>query len=92
MSSPATQLHFATGLGLAPTRPAVFEEAQLIQQQPFMHTLKDVFVGATPRPVTPNYPKVTLVLQSAVSRALVSGDVQTELNRAKKRIATIVSS
>jgi multiple sugar transport system substrate-binding protein len=91
MSSPATQLHYAVGLGLAPTRPAVFEEPQLIQQQPFMHTLKDVFVGATPRPVTPNYPQVTLALQSAVSRALVNGDVQTELNHAKERITAIVS-
>lgn len=91
MSSPATQLHFATGLGLAPTRPAVYNEPQLIQQQPFMHTLRDVFVGATPRPVTPVYPQVSLVLQSAISRALVNGNVQAELSRAKDRITAIVA-
>jgi multiple sugar transport system substrate-binding protein len=90
MSSPATQLRFATGLGLAPTRPSVFDQPQLIQQQPFMHTLREVFVGATPRPVTPKYPQVTLVLQSAVSRALVNGNVQQELDQAKTRIAAIV--
>ena len=90
MSSPATQLRFATGLGLAPTRPSVFDQPELIQKQPFMHTLRDVFVGATPRPVTPKYPQVTLALQSSVSRALVNGNVQDELDRAKKRLTDIV--
>lgn len=90
MSSPDTQLRIATGLGLAPTRPSVFDQPELIAKQPFMHTLKDVFVGATPRPVTPLYPQVTLALQSAVSRALVSGNIQDELNRAKNKITAIV--
>lgn len=90
MSSPETQLRIATGLGLAPTRPSVFDQPELIAKQPFMHTLKDVFVGATPRPVTPLYPQVTLALQSAVSRALVNGNVQDELGRAKTKIAAIV--
>ena len=90
MSSPATQLHIATGLGLAPTRPSVYDQPELIQKEPFMHTLKDVFVGATPRPVTPKYPQVTLALQSAVSRALVNGNIQAELTRAKEQITTIV--
>ncbi len=91
MSSPATQLHFATELGLAPTRPAVFDEPALAQSQPFMHKLKPVFVGATPRPVTPKYPQVTLVLQSSVSRALVDGNVKRALFAAKERIAVIVA-
>jgi len=90
MSSPETQLRFATGLGLAPTRPSVFDQPALIQSQPFMHTLRDVFVGATPRPVTPQYPQVTLALQSAVSRALVNGRVQQELSRAKTELQGIV--
>jgi len=90
MSSPETQLRFATGLGLAPTRPRVFDQPDLIQKQPFMHTLRDVFVGATPRPVTPKYPQVTLALQSAISRALVSGQVQQELTRAKSQLTRIV--
>ncbi len=92
MSSPATQLHFATELGLAPTRAAVFDEPALAKSQPFMQTLKPVFVGATPRPVTPKYAQVTLVLQSAVSRALADGNVKQALSGAKERIATIVGS
>jgi multiple sugar transport system substrate-binding protein len=92
MSSPETQLRFATQLGLAPTRQAVFDEPALAEAQPFMQTLKPVFVGATPRPVTPKYPQVTLVLQSEVSRALVSGDVKGALETARERIEAIVKA
>ena len=92
MSSPATQLHFATELGLAPTRPDVFDDPKLAQSQPFMQKLKPVFLGATPRPVTPKYAQVTLVLQSSVSRALADGNVKQALSGAKERIAAIVAS
>jgi len=92
MSSPATQLHFATELGLAPTRPDVFDDPRLAQSQPFMQKLKSVFLGATPRPVTPKYAQVTLVLQSSVSRALADGNVKQALSSAKDRIAAIVAS
>jgi multiple sugar transport system substrate-binding protein len=92
MSSPETQLRFATQLGLAPTRQAVFDEPELAKAQPFMQTLKPVFVGAAPRPVTPKYPQVTLVLQSEVSRALVSGDVKGALDTARQRIEAIVKA
>lgn len=91
MSSPAMQLHFALNGGLAPSRPAVFDEAQLGREQPFMQQLKGVFSGATPRPVTPKYAQVTLAIQSGVSRALVSGQVKTELDAAAERIDAIVA-
>ncbi len=90
MSSPAMQLHFALKGGFAPSRPAVFDEAQLGKEQPFMRQLKGVFAGATPRPVTPKYVQVTLAIQSGVSRALVSGQVKSELDAAATRINAIV--
>jgi multiple sugar transport system substrate-binding protein len=92
MSSPATQLRFAVQLGIAPTRPAVFEEAELGKTQPFMQKLKSVFVGATPRPVTPKYAQVTLAIQSGVSRALANGDIKGSLDAANARIDTIVGA
>jgi multiple sugar transport system substrate-binding protein len=90
MSSPAIQLRFAIELGIAPTRPAVYDDPSLIKDEPFLHSLKSVFVGATPRPVTPKYSQVSLALQSAVSRALANGNVKEELESAKTRIAAIV--
>ena len=92
MSSPATQLHFALQLGIAPTRPAVFEDAQLGKEQPFMKELKSVFTGATPRPVTPKYAQVTLAIQSGVSKALVSGKVKEELDATAAKIDGIVKA
>ncbi|GAB3958520.1 ABC transporter substrate-binding protein [Actinoallomurus acanthiterrae] len=90
MSSPATQLKFATEVGLAP-RPAVFAEPALAKANPFMVKLKDVFTGGTPRPVTPKYPQVTLALQSGVSKALTGGDVQGSLQSVKSELASRLS-
>jgi multiple sugar transport system substrate-binding protein len=92
MSSADTQLRFATELGLAPSRPAVFDSRKLKLDSPDMVQLKDVFVGATPRPVTPKYPQVTLAIQSSVSRALSSGDVKGSLEQAKTEIERIVGA
>jgi multiple sugar transport system substrate-binding protein len=91
LSTAETQLHFATAQGLAPTRQDVFDNPELAKAQPFMQKLKDVFVGALPRPVTPKYPQVTLVLQSEVSRALATGDVSGALANAKEKIEKIVA-
>ncbi|MBB3997870.1 ABC transporter substrate-binding protein [Aureimonas pseudogalii] len=91
MASPDTQLHYALQLGLAPTRPSVFDSAKLGAEQPFMQTLKPVFTGATPRPVTAKYAQVTLAVQSGVSRALVSGDIKKELDAAAARITSILA-
>ena len=91
MSSAETQLRFALQLGIAPSRPTVYGDAQLAKEQPFMVSLKDVFTGATPRPVTPKYAQVTLAIQSGVSKALVSGKVKDELDAANTKITSIVS-
>ena len=90
LSSPATQLTFATELGLAPSRPAVFDSAELGKAQPFMQTLKPVFVGATARPVTPKYSQVSLALQSAVSKAVTEGNVAQALGDAKAKLEQII--
>lgn len=92
MSSPETQLRFATTLGLCPTRASVLDQPQIAQEQPFMPQLKSVFIGAIPRPVTPKYPQVSLVLQSEISRAITSGDVKAALQSAKEKIQAIVKT
>ena len=91
MSSPETQTRLALNFGLAPSRPAIFQDAKLKAEQPFMASLQSVFTGATPRPITPQYAKVTLALQSSISKALVSGNVQAELKAAADQINKIVA-
>jgi multiple sugar transport system substrate-binding protein len=90
MSSPATQLKWATQLGLAPSRPAVYSEPLLAQVNPFMVTLQNIFPGGTPRPKTPKYSQISLAIQSGVSAALASGDIQSNLSSTKAQIEQII--
>jgi multiple sugar transport system substrate-binding protein len=92
MSSPATQLKWATELGLAPSRPSVYDQPALKQSNPFMVTLKDVFTGGTARPKTPKYAQVSLALQAGVSAALTSGDVSKNLSAAKSQIEPLIAT
>jgi len=85
-----TQHRIALNFGLAPTRPALFQDAQIKKEQPFMASLEKVFTGATARPITPEYAKVTLALQSGISKALVSGNVQAEMDATAAQINKIV--
>lgn len=91
MSSPQTQLKWATQLGLAPSRPSVYDQPELKKTNPFMVTLKDVFTGGTPRPKTPKYSQVSLALQAGVSAALTSGDVEGNLSSTKSQIEQVLS-
>jgi multiple sugar transport system substrate-binding protein len=90
MSSPATQLRFATQLGLAPSRPAVYEQPALAKADPFMVSLKDIFTGGTPRPKTPKYSQISLAIQAGVSAALATGNVQSNLSSTKAQIEQII--
>lgn len=90
MTSKSTQLAYANAFGSAPARQEAYDDPALAQTQPAMVALKSTFLGGTPRPITPKYPQVSLALQSAVSRALNSGDIQGELTKAKAAIQQIL--
>jgi len=90
MSSPATQLKWATQLGLAPSRPSVYQQPELEQANPFMVKLQDIFTGGTPRPKTPKYSQISLAIQSGVSAALSSGQIQSNLSSTKAQIEQII--
>jgi multiple sugar transport system substrate-binding protein len=90
MTSKSTQLAYANAFGSAPARQEAYDDPSLEKTQPAMVALKQTFLGGTPRPITPKYPQVSLALQSAVSRALNSGDIQGELTKAKTAIQQIL--
>ena len=92
LSSRETQLRFATVDGLAPTRPSVFDDPSLAKAQPFLAQLKQVFVGAIARPVTPKYPAITKVLQSTARQGLVSGNIAEALASAKTQIEALLAA
>lgn len=91
MSSPATQIEYAGIFGNPPTVSSAYASPKLAASQPAFIQLKDVFVGGTPRPVTPKYPQVSLAIQSAVSRALTNGDVENSLKDCATAIKQIVA-
>jgi len=90
MSSPATQLKFATQLGLAPSRPSVYEQPLLAKVNPFMVQLQNIFPGGTPRPKTPKYSQISLAIQAGVSAALSTGQIQSNLSSTKAQIEQII--
>jgi multiple sugar transport system substrate-binding protein len=90
MSSPATQLKWATQLGLAPSRPSVYDQPALNAANPFMVSLRNIFTGGTPRPKTPKYSQVSLAIQAGVSAALATGDVQSNLSQVQSQIEQIL--
>lgn len=92
MSSPETQITYAGIFGNPPTVSSAYESKELAASQPAFIQLKDVFLGGTPRPVTPKYPQVSLALQSSVSRALVNGDVENALKDCASQLQRIVAA
>ncbi|MBV9380693.1 MAG: ABC transporter substrate-binding protein [Streptosporangiaceae bacterium] len=90
MSSPATQLKWATQLGLAPSRPSVYKQPELAKVNPFMVSLQDIFTGGTPRPKTPKYSQISLAIQAGVSAALATGEVASNLSSTKAQIEQII--
>jgi multiple sugar transport system substrate-binding protein len=70
LSSPESQKTYALQINVAPTRTAVYDDPEVVQQAPFLASLKDVFIGSTPRPIHPAYPQMSLALQSGLSSAL----------------------
>ncbi|MFC0271854.1 ABC transporter substrate-binding protein [Metabacillus herbersteinensis] len=70
LSSKENQLYFADKMAFSPTRPAALEDEGLQENNPFLASLSEVFQGTTARPISPDYPKVSLVLQSNISGVL----------------------
>lgn len=85
------QEFYAINFGSSPARKDVYESETLADEQPFMIPLMEVFEGGTPRPVTPKYPQVSLALQSTVSTALSTGDIEGNLQQAKSQIEDIIA-
>jgi multiple sugar transport system substrate-binding protein len=72
LTSAEAQRELALAYGFQPTRIALYDEAGLLAAHPFLAQLRDIFAAARPRPVTPQYVRISQVLQGELS-AIVSG-------------------
>jgi len=78
--------------GRAPTRKALYSDADILAAHPHFSAMKDVFLTAYPRPGSPLYPSVSNVLQRYFSRAISdpSLDLEKEAAEASAGIEKII--
>jgi multiple sugar transport system substrate-binding protein len=91
VTSPEAQILMGLNIGQAPARSDVYDDARIVEARPYWPGLRATFNNAVPRPVTPRYPQLTLVLQSEVSKALTNGDIAGSLESAKTKIDAILA-
>jgi len=92
LTSPEIQKLLAVEGGLAPTREALYEDAEVLAAQPQLERMRDVFRAAVPRPRTPLYPAVSNALQRYFSRMISSdeADVEAAARRAASEIEELL--
>lgn len=70
LQSEETQKFFVTQGSLAPVLSALYDDAALNTQLPYLSTLKTSISNAVPRPVSPFYPAITTAVQDNAYAAL----------------------
>jgi len=70
LTSPGAQKTLALTVGYKPTRKSLYRDTDLIERQPFMVSLYDIFMNARPRPVSPYYMMMTQIMQPEFSAAI----------------------
>jgi multiple sugar transport system substrate-binding protein len=70
MTSYPVQKKLALTLARNPTLVSLYDDPDIEREAPFMKNLLPVFMRARPRPVTPFYPDISLVIQREVSAVL----------------------
>ncbi len=91
MSRYESQKFLALNIGLKPSRQDLYTDEDIEKEQPFITELYDVLMHAVPRPVSPYYSRISLVLQSKFS-AVLSGTktAETALKEARREIEQIL--
>jgi multiple sugar transport system substrate-binding protein len=90
LNSDAVQINRAVSAGDPPAVKSAYNST-LYAQAPYYQQERPVFDVATPRPVTPSYPRVSQVLQTQLSAALSNQmSPQDALNSAQSQITSIV--
>jgi hypothetical protein len=74
MTSHDMQKRIALALGRAPTRAALYEDAELLAKIPHLPSLLQTFKQAVPRPTTPVYVPLSNIMQRYFSAALALPD------------------
>jgi multiple sugar transport system substrate-binding protein len=71
MTSMPPEKLVAQRMAYAPTFASLYDDPELRRQLPYLGVLKQSVEGAAPRPRTPEYPAVTLIIQREATQALL---------------------
>ena len=78
-------------LGMLPPIASLYDDPDLQAQFPYLKRLKEVFINARPRPITPLYSFISQILQVHFSRALTRQETPQEaLQNAQTEIAGLL--
>jgi multiple sugar transport system substrate-binding protein len=93
LTSRKIQKQLAIKAGFAPTRKALYDDADVLKADPQFRSMKDVFVTAYPRPRSPLYPAISNILQRYFSSAISdrNSDIEGEARTAAQEMKKIIS-
>jgi multiple sugar transport system substrate-binding protein len=78
-------------LGMLPPMSSLYDDPDLEAQFPYLKRLKEVFIHARSRPITPLYSFISQILQVHFSRALTRQETPQEaLERGQAEIAGVL--
>ncbi|MCG2721544.1 MAG: ABC transporter substrate-binding protein [Thermodesulfovibrionales bacterium] len=93
LTSERIQKLLALNAGLAPTRKALYGDAEILGRYPQFSEMKDVFLTAYPRPRSPLYPAISNTLQRFFSKIITDphSDIAREAKAASREIEKILA-
>ncbi|MFE9625922.1 ABC transporter substrate-binding protein [Streptomyces sp. NPDC006527] len=92
LTSEPVQRQVLTRGALPPVRAALYEDPGLIRAFPYLPTLRESVLAAAPRPKSPRYDQVSLVVQSVVHDAMTGQETPEAAVRRLARELAAVSS
>ncbi|MGE5253697.1 MAG: ABC transporter substrate-binding protein, partial [Planctomycetaceae bacterium] len=91
LTSRESQRTLSLTTGYHPTRKSLYRDRELVERQPFLDALFEIFMHARPRPVTPFYMMLTQVMQPEFSAAILGIKSPEEaLRSARKQMEHIL--
>jgi multiple sugar transport system substrate-binding protein len=91
LTSERVQRQVLTRGALPPVRADLYKDPQLIRRFPYLPTLRESVLAAAPRPKSPRYDQVSLVVQAVVHDAMAGHETPTAAVRRLARELAVIS-
>ncbi|MFI9824241.1 ABC transporter substrate-binding protein [Streptomyces sp. NPDC052013] len=92
LTSEPVQRQVLTRGALPPVRAALYDDPELVRRFPYLPTLRESVLAAAPRPKSPHYDQVSLVVQAVVHDAMTGRQTPEAAVRRLARELAAVSS